>query len=391
MVLAERVDALLGGATERGEVPGIVAVAARGDGSRLYEGAFGRSALGGDTPVTLDTVFWLASMTKAVTGAAAMQLVERGDLDLDAPAGRWLPLLDEVEVLEGFDPDGKPVLRPPARPVTLRHLLSHTSGYAYEFWDADIQRYQEVTGLPPVITCANDALRMPLRFDPGERWNYGIGIDFAGRMVEEVSGLRLGEYLRTHLFEPLGMPDTAFKLTPTMHDRLATLHMRGPDGVLVPSDLIMEQEPEFEMGGGALYSTAGDYLRFALMILNRGELDGARVLRSDTVAEMSRNQLGALRTVALPTAMPHMTHDFEFFPGVPKGWGLSFQINLDTAPTGRSPGSLCWAGLCNSYYWIDPAADVCGVYFSQILPFIDPYSHPLSEAFETAVYEQVGR
>jgi CubicO group peptidase (beta-lactamase class C family) len=385
----QRIDQLLRGVTERRDVPGIIAVAARRDGSRLYEGAFGVRSLAGDEPMTLDTVVWLASMTKALTGAAAMQLVERGEVSLDAPAREWLPLLADVEVLEGFDADGKPVLRPPARAVTLRHLLSHTSGYAYEFWDADIQRYQEFTGLPPMISGATDALRMPLRFDPGDRWNYGIGIDFAGRIVEQISGLRLGEYLRRELFEPLQMNNSAFKLTPSMAERMASVHLRQPDGVLVPSDLVIDQEPGFDMGGGAVYSTADDYLRFALMILNGGELDGMRVLRPETVAEMSRNQLGPLRTVGLPTAMPHMTGDFEFFPGVPKGWGLTFQINLETAPTGRSPGSLAWAGLCNSYYWIDPSAGVCGVYFSQILPFIDPHSYPAYEAFETAVYDHI--
>ncbi len=381
----DRIDGMLRAATAAGRVPGVVAVVGRRAGT-VYEGAFGKRSLDAAAEMTADTVVWLASMTKAVTGAAAMQLVERGKLSLDAPAQQWVPMLAEVQVLEGFAGD-RPILRAPRRPITLRRLLAHTAGFAYEFWDAGIQRYQKVTGLPSMITCTLDSLRMPLRFDPGDRWLYGIGIDFAGLMVEAVSGKRLGAYLREHLFEPLGMKDTAFRLTPELESRRAKMHLRAENGTLASSELVIEQDPGFDMGGGALYSTAGDYMRFCRMILNRGELDSVRVLAPETVAEMSRDQLGTLSTTPLATAAPSMTHDFDFFPEIDKGWGLTFQINRSEAPTGRSAGSLAWAGLCNSYYWIDPQRDLCGVYLSQILPFVDPESYPLYLAFETASYQ----
>jgi methyl acetate hydrolase len=254
MSLQDSVNAVLSSAVSAGDVPGVVAGVTTADDT-IYEGGFGERVKGGGVAMTPDTVGWIASMTKAVTGTAAMQLVEQGKLDLDSPAGDVVPHLGEVEVLTGFDDGSQPVTRPPARPVTLRHLLTHTAGYAYEIWDADIIRYQEAKGLPQVTTCENAALMTPLLFDPGERWDYGINIDWAGKMVEAVSGQRLGEYMKANIFEPLGMGDTAFKITPVMNARLAKIHARGEDDSFEAMDLIIEQEPEFEMGGGGLYST----------------------------------------------------------------------------------------------------------------------------------------
>jgi len=385
MALRESADALLRGAVEKGEVPGVVALATTADDT-IYEGAFGVRALGGGAAMTTDTVVWIASMTKALTATAAMQLVERGKLDLDSAAARWVPALGAVQVLDGFDAAGKPVLRQPKRPVTLRHLLTHTAGFAYEIWSPEIIRYQQATDTPGIITCANAALGTPLLFDPGERWMYGINIDWAGKIVEAVSGQRLGAYMKANIFDPLGMSDTAFKITPGMRARLAKIHQRGDDGTLQPLDLELTQEPEFEMGGGGLYSTAGDYAKFLRMILNRGAGKGGRVLEPETVDLMARNAMGDKQVVKLPTAIPPLSNDAEFFPGSPKRWGLSFMINDETAPTGRSAGSLAWAGLANTFYWIDPKKGVGGVYLSQILPFADVKSAPLYLAFETAVY-----
>lgn len=386
-LLKQRADALLARAAEAGDVPGVIAMATDRDGA-IYEGAFGRRTLGEPAPMTVDTVVWIASMTKAVTAAAAMQLVEQGGLALDEPAARWVPAIADIPVLEGFDAAGQPRLRAPARPITLRHLLTHTAGFSYPFWSAQILRYQEATGMPMITTCQDAALRSPLLFDPGSRWEYGIGIDWAGKMVEAVSGQRLGEYLRRHLFEPLGMHDTAFRITPDMRARLAKIHQRGEDGALAPTDLEIEQDPEFEMGGGGLYSTAGDYLRFVRMILNRGRCDDGRaVLAARTVEQMARNQIGETRVTCLRTVMPTLSGDAEFFPGLPKGWGLSFQVNLERAPTGRPAGALGWAGLANSYYWIDPEGGLGGVYLTQILPFGDVKSYPLYLEFESTVYQ----
>ncbi len=389
MTMKQRIDDLLAQAVKAGDVPGVVAMATTAEGP-VYEGAFGRRVLDQDAPMTPDTVGWIASMTKAVTGAGAMQLVEQGRLDLDAPAFRVLPELAEVQVLTGFDDQGQPELRAPRRPITLRHLLTHTAGFGYEIWNPPIQRYQAAKGLPGVTTCQNAALRTPLLFDPGERWNYGINIDWAGKMVEAVSGLPLGAYLARHLFEPLGMHDTGFRITDAMRSRLAKVHQRGEDGRFTPlMDLEIPQEPEFEMGGGGLYSTMGDYLRFVRMILNDGAGNGHRVLRPETVDLMARNHIGESRVTALATAIPPLSNDAEFFPGIPKTWGLSFQINTRRAPSGRSAGGLMWAGLANSYYWIDRARGVGGVYLTQILPFADVKSLALFNAFEAAVYQSL--
>lgn len=389
MGLKERVDDLLGAAVERGDVPGVVAVVVNRD-EVLYEGAFGKRNLTTSEPMTYDSVCWIASMTKAITGACTMQLVEQGKLDLDAPAEQWVPMLKEAQVLEGWNDEGKPKLRPPKRPITLRQLLTHTAGFSYEFWSADILRYQEVAGVSNIASGRIAALKTPLLFDPGERWEYGIGIDFAGLAVEAVSGKKLSAYMQDYLLSPLGMRDTAFKIRPDMRARLATIHARGDDGTLTPIAFELPQDPEFDLGGGGLYGTAGDYARFVRMVLNRGELDGVRVLDAETVDMMCQNVIGDLRVTPMKTVMPQFSNDAEFFPGLPKGWGLTWQVNLEPAPTGRSAGSLQWAGLANSYFWIDPVRGIGGVYMTQITPFADVKSLPLFEAFETEVYRALG-
>ena len=389
MALREKVDSLLKRATDAGDVPGVVAMATDREGP-LYEGGFGRRILGQESAMTPDTVVWIASMTKALTGTAAMQLVEQGKLDLSSPASEWVPELGAVKVLDGFDADGKPRTRKPKRPVTLRHLLTHTAGFSYEIWSPDIQRCQQAEGLPGIISCQHAALRTPLLFDPGERWDYGINIDFVGKAVERASGKKIGTVLKENLFEPLGMKDTAFRITPFMRQRLAKIHQRGDDGKLTPlMDLEIPQEPEFEMGGGGLYGTAGDYLKFVRMMLNGGKANGKQVLKADTVKTMSANHIGDLLVGPLKTAIPPLSNDVDVFPGIPKKWGLSFLINTQKAPTGRSAGSLAWAGLANTYFWIDPAKGVGGVYLSQVLPFADKKSFPLYAEFETAVYQSI--
>jgi CubicO group peptidase (beta-lactamase class C family) len=252
-----------------------------------------------------------------------------------------------------------------------------------------VARYQEVKGIPGIGSCKNIALRTPLLFDPGDRWEYGIGIDWAGKTVEAVSGKKLGAYMQDNIFGPLGMTSTAFKITPAMRARLAQVHARGDDGRLAPIEFELVQDPEFEMGGGGLYSTAGDYLQFIRMILNRGRANGAQVLKPETVDLMSRNAMGDLKVTMLKTIVPASSNDAEFFPGMPKSWGLTFMINDQPAPTGRSVGSLAWAGLANTYFWIDRRKDVGGAYMTQVLPFADTKSLPLFYAFETSVYRSM--
>jgi len=378
-------DALLRGAVEAGDVPGVVAALTTRDGA-IYEAAFGQRVLGQGAAMSMDTVMWIASMTKPVVGVAAMQLVEQGRIGLDDPAAKIIPELGDIKVLEGWDARGQPQLRPPKGPIALRNLLTHTSGFTYDIWNPDMARYLETMNLPRASSGRNIALRTPLSFDPGQRWEYGIGIDWAGKMVEAVSGLRLGEYLHRNVTGPLGMDSTAFKIAPEMRARMAKVHQRGSDGKLTVTDFELLQEPEFEPGGGGLYSTASDYQRFMRMVLNGGTGNGNRILRSQTVEQMSRNAIGSLRVRMLPTQNPVLSCDAEFFAGVPKTWGLTFMINEEVAPTGRSAGSLAWAGLANTYFWIDPKKDIAGVVMMQVLPFVDAKALALFAAYEKAVY-----
>jgi CubicO group peptidase (beta-lactamase class C family) len=372
-------------AVESKKVPGIVAVAAT-DKGRIYEGAFGTREIGANAPMTLDTVVWIASMTKAITATAAMQLVERGKLSLDRPAHDVVPELAKARVLEGFDGAGQPKLRAPKGPITLKQLLTHTAGFSYEIWRPEIAQYQQVTNTPGITTCTNAALTTPLLADPGERWDYGINIDWAGKMVEAVSGQKLDTYFQQNIFGPLGMTDTSFKLSPSQRARLSRVHARDEKGALGAIEFGLPEEPEFLMGGGGLYGTAGDYLTFTQMIVQGGTLKGAQVLRRETVDLMSQNHIGNLEIGPMKTAAPPLSNDVELFPGISKKWGLSFLINTQALPTGRSAGSLAWAGLANTYFWIDRTKRVSGVFLSQLLPFYDATVIDLLTRFETEVY-----
>jgi CubicO group peptidase (beta-lactamase class C family) len=382
----QQIDHLLSQATAAQDVPGVAAMAANRD-DILYAGAFGTRTLGTDASMTLDTVCWIASMTKAVTTVAAMQLIEQGRLTLDAPVSQWAPDLTAPQVLTGFAADGQPQLRTAARPITLRHLLTHTAGFGYDMWNAPLAQYAETTSLPRVSSCQLAALRAPLLFEPGERWNYGINIDWAGQVVEAVSGMRLDQYVHEHICTPLGMRDTSFHLSAAQQARLASVHQRGADGSLQPVPFAMPQDPEFIMGGGGLYSTVQDYLIFTRMLLHDGSFQGTRILRPETIALMAQNHLGDLNVTAMQTVAPALSRDADFFPGMPQKWGLSFLINTALAPTGRAAGSLAWAGLANTYFWIDRTTGVCGVFLTQILPFFDEKAIPLFRAYETAVYQ----
>ncbi len=387
--LKDSLDSLLAAGVTRGDVPGVSAMVLSG-GETLYQGAFGERELGSGDAMALDTVIAIASMTKAVTATAAMQLVEQGKLDLDAPASELVPYLGEVGVLEGFDSSGQPVTRAPKTAVTLRNLLTHTAGFGYEIWNQEILDFQAATGSPSTRTRTLASLKTPLLFDPGTKWNYGVNIDWAGQMVEAVSGQRLGEYMRDNIFAPLGMDSSGFRASPEMKARQATVHLRGDDGKLsVPKSNASMPAGDIDTGGGGLLSSIEDYGKFLRMILNKGAYDGGQILRPETVAMMSANHMGDCRVTPMLTTEAALSNDVEFFPGVEKAWGLSFMINLDTAPTGRSAGSLAWAGLTNAYYWIDPVKDIAGVYATQIFPFGDKLSLPLFLDFETAVYDNL--
>jgi CubicO group peptidase (beta-lactamase class C family) len=386
MVSVDGVDRLLSAAVSSGAVPGVMALAAN-PGGVIYEGAFGKRGLASGAPMTRDTVFRIHSMTKAVTAVAAMQLVEQGKLALDQPAGEVVPQLAAVRVLEGFDRDGKPRLRPARSPITLRRLLTHTSGFVYDLWNADQKRYQDVTGFPPLRSGRLAALEAPLAFEPGDAWEYGIGIDWVGRLVEAVSGEGLELYFRRHIFAPLGMSDTAYRPDAGQIAQLAETHARQPDGGLQEiATPLPASDRQFWGGGGGLFSTGRDYLAFLQMLLQGGRLAGATLLQPETVALMAENHIGALEVPPLKTQDPATSNDVALFPGMVKKWGLIGFINTTAVPGGRRAGSTAWAGLANTYFWVDPDAKVTGLLLTQILPFADPTVLSLLDGFERAVY-----
>jgi methyl acetate hydrolase len=381
-----QIDGILRRAVEAREVPGVVAIAAT-DKGLVYEGAFGVRDLAKGPEMTLDTIFRLASMTKAVTSVAAMQLVEQGKLQLDDPIGNVLPELAAPQVLEGFDDSGAPRLRPAKRPITLRHLLTHTAGFGYEVWDLDLVRYVKASGIPSTGTAKLASLRLPLVFDPGERWEYGINIDWVGRAVEAVSGRPLEVYFREHILGPLGMTDTDYLISSAQQSRLVSAHQRKPDGSLEPIPVTDPPWREFWSGGGGLYSTGRDYLVFLQMLLHQGRFNGAQLLRPETVALMGQNQIGDITAGIMKTANPQRSNDVDFFPGIPCKWGLGYMINTQPGPAGRSANSLTWAGIYNTYYWLDPQKRVAGVILTQILPFADHQAVKLYGEFERGVYD----
>lgn len=361
-------------------LPGAVALVADRDGVRFVE-AFGHADATTGVEMEVDTVFQIASMTKAIVSAGAMQLVESGKLDLDAPIGDLLPQLADPQVLTGFSDSGEPQLRPASRPISLRHLLTHTAGLGYFFIRPEVLRYFAATGMPAPGSLAS--IQMPLLFDPGENWEYSVATDWVGLAVEAATGKRLGEYLQSNLLDPLGMSSTTF--LNALPDDAAKVHARTPEGDLVIQPMFLGGG-EFEMGGGGLSSTAHDYGRFVRMMLRGGELDGNRVLAEATVAEMARNQVAPLRAGYMGSAMPDLAQPYDTFPDQHTGWGLGFLINPERGPNGRSPNSLAWAGIFNSYYWIDPAKGVGGVMMSQLAPFGDAGALGFFGALERTAY-----
>ncbi len=386
--LARAADGILHRAVSGSPKVAGVAASATDRERTVYQGAAGVRTIGSDVAMTTDTVCALYSATKPVTGTAALQLVEDGLLDLDAPAKDYMPDLGELQVLTGFDQDGAPTLRLPSRDVTTRMLLLHTAGFGYDFLNEHYRRLVRECGYPNMSSASPAALRTPLLFDPGERWEYGSSIDWVGQVIEAITGTRLGEVLAARVFGPLEMRSTGFTLTPQLRSRLAATHQRDASGALRAMDLAPAHEPEVHMGGQGLYSSVEDYTRFVRMWLNDGAApDGTAVLRPDTVRMAAQNGLGELTITKMATVSPKVSHDIEFFPGLAKSWALTFMVNDEDAPTGRPAGALGWGGLANVYFWIDRRNGVGGVWATQLFPFMDPTSVGGYLEFEQAVYE----
>lgn len=379
------IEGVLTAAVARG-LPGAVAMVAD-RGGVIGTATVGVRDLAQPAPMSLDTVFWIASMTKPVTTVAALQLVERGKLALHAPLDDLLPGLARPQVLEGFTADGTPRLRPARRPITLHDLLTHTSGFGYDFASKPLLDYMRQNGTPSIGTCQRAAFALPLLFDPGERWEYGIGIDWAGQAVEAASGDNLEAYFRQHIFAPLGMADSGFRLGASQRARKVGMHQRQADGTLASIAHEVPQQPEVFMGGGGLYATAPDYMMFLQMLLHGGRFHEAEILRPESVAMMARNQIGPLSAGTIGSALPEMAAAVEMFPGIGKKWGYGFLINEQPWMFGRSAGSLTWAGLANTNFWIDPARGIAAVLMQQLLPSGDEAAVQLLCGFERAVYD----
>ena len=376
------VDETLRSGIAHRKIPAVVGMVGS-ENKTLYAGAFGKRDSSG-APVRVDSIFAIASMTKAVTTVAALQLVEQGKVDLAEPIARHLPQLANLDVLEGFDAAGKPSLRPAKTPITLRHLLTHTSGLCYDTWDGNMFRYASVKPAP------NPARPGPLMFEPGTRWQYGQGLDWAARLVEAIGGTTLENYFQEKIFRPLGMEDTSYILPASKFDRMVSRYHRENGGELQQNERKLPAPPATFNGGGGLYSTAADYVRFMQAILNRGTgPNNTRILQPRTVESMMTNQIGELTAGKMKSFMPDTSADVDIQPGSTEKWGLGFLINTTPYAGGRSAGSLAWAGLYNTFYWIDPARRRCAVILMQYLPFVDREAVGLLGDFERAAYRNL--
>ena len=381
------IDEVLRRAVDSGAVPHVVATAADTEGP-LYEGAAGNRTAGTDEPLDGGTLFRIASMTKMVATVAALQLVERGELDLQAPVDTLVPAWADLEVLEGWDGDTTRT-RPPATRATVHHLITHTSGLTYWFWNSEMVRWETATGAPNVLSGSRTCLRAPLVADPGTRFEYGINTDWLGLVVEAVSGRTLDKYVEENVLVPLGMDRTTFSPTAEQRADLVPVHVRDEEGRWVPTDLDWAAEPEWWAGGHGLYSTPRDYLRFQRMLLGDGELDGVRILRPETVEAAFTNQIGDLdfpSTIA--SADPSVSHPWNGPAG--QKWGHGLLLTTEQEPGMRAVGSGAWAGVFNTHFWIDRASGVTGALYSQFLPFIPEEALAVYADFERALYAGLG-
>lgn len=385
----QSLDAILDAAVAEGRTPGIVvSVATRG--GVVYENAAGLRALGGSQPMTVDSVFRAFSMTKAVGAVAAAKAVEMGLFTLETPVEELLPHWRKVKLLEGFDASGQPILRAPRVKATIRHLATHTSGLVYEFWNTEMPRFMEKTGAPTILSGLKSSLMSyPLQFEPGTKWDYGTGIDWLGQAVEAASGAGIDGFCKEHILDPLGMNDTRFEVEAHMAPRLVQAHMHTADG-WGPYDIAPPSKPEFYGMGHALYSTGPDYLRFIRMLMQNGSLDGELVLKPETAAMVTANQIGDLSVGTMVSSAPPLSANVDFFPEQENKFSLACLMNTADIPGKRRAGSQSWAGVLNTHYWFDPASGVACVIMLQHLPFVDPNCMAIYDAVERAVYAELG-
>jgi methyl acetate hydrolase len=378
------IDEVLQGAVDSGAVPNVAAIAADRKGT-VYEWAAGPRVAGASEPMTVDTHIRIMSMTKMVATVAALQMMERGQLDFDAPIESYCPEWADLQVLEGFDGD-TPRLRPPASKATVRHLITHTSGASYWFWNADIVRWEAATGTPNVLSGENVIFTAPLVADPGTTYEYGINTDWLGKVIEAASGQTLDVFIEQNITRPLGMDQTAFVMSAEQRANSAPVHLKDEDGAWAASDIDLRQDPEYWAGGHGLHSTPRDYLKFQRMLLGDGTgADGAKILEKETVDAAFTNQIGDLDFPAeIPTGDPATTHPLNLGPGYK--WGYGLLLNTEDIPGKRRAYSGAWAGLLNTHFWVDRTTGVAGAIYTQFLPFVTPEALQMYEDFERALY-----
>jgi methyl acetate hydrolase len=377
-------DTVLSRAVDRQDVPFVVGMVANAAGP-TSSGAFGDAAAG--LKASEDTVFRIFSMTKAIGSTAAMILIDRGKLNPETPVKEILPEFGNIQVLERFDGD-KPILRAPKTNATVRHLATHTSGLEYEFCNAEMANYLAKTGRPSILSGLKSAMFYPMVTDPGTRWGYGPSIDWLGLIVEKIDGRRIDRFCHEEIFGPLGMKDTAFEVSDAMAKRLAAVKIRGEDGKLVPYDIAPPPNPEVYGMGHALYSTAPDYIQFLRMFLNRGALNGNRLLSEKGIDWMLADRMNGLSFEKMVTVAPALTADFDPFPGTRRTHSFGFFRSEVDIPRRRSAGSQSWAGVLNTHFWFDPKRGIAAVIMTQSLPFVEPRYMQLYADYETAVYAE---
>jgi CubicO group peptidase (beta-lactamase class C family) len=381
--VSSSLDQVLNDAVEAGAVPNVTAIAADRNGI-IYEGAAGPRVAGGSDPVTVDTHYRIMSMTKMVATATALQQVEQGNLDLDAPVDSYRPEFADLQVLEGFDGD-VPRLRPPASRATVKQLITHTAGLGYWFWNADLARWEAVTNTPNVLSGSNVIFSAPLVADPGTKLEYGINTDWLGKVVEAASGVTLDVAVKEGITGPLGMDQTAFLMSEEQRGNAVPVHLKGADGTWAASEIELRQDPDYWAGGHGLHSTPRDYLRFQRALLGGGALDGVRILREATVDAAFTNQIGDLDfPETITTADPASSVTFTAGPG--HKWGYGLLLNTEDIPGRRRAGSGAWAGLLNTHFWVDRTTGVTGAIYTQFLPFVTPEAVTMYQDFEAALY-----
>lgn len=373
------IDSYLTSVVRDTRIPGIVALVVDADGV-VYTGAFGRQNVAAGVPMAADSIFRIASMTKPVTSVAVMMLVQEGDIGLDDPVSQYLPAFEDLEVIENFNAADKSyTTRPASTPMTVRHLLTHTSGLGYAFSNPTLAA---LVGSDPGASVT----RFPLLHDPGARWTYGESTRVLGTLVEEISGQPLDEFMSERIFVPLGMSDTFYTVPAPKTGRVVTVHRTTPEGLVETPNAAQITAPVY--GDGGLHSTAADYAKFIQLFLNNGRApNGVRLLSEASVALMGENHIGAIFVEQQPAAQPALTEPFPLGAGRDK-FGLGFEITgPHTDRFARSPGSMAWAGIFNTEFWIDPRRGIGGVLLMQYLPFYDGAAIATLQGFEHRVYE----